>query len=100
MGNGLAVGGPRRGPEPRLAEIRDRLLPQLPAQGVMGQPLGLLGDTLGREPLDGLSDAGVQGGALPFMEQSLVRDFMSERVLERVLEVRKEPGLVEELRSL
>jgi hypothetical protein len=29
-----------------------------------------------------------------------VRDFVSERVLERVLEVRKEPGLVEELRGL
>ena len=70
VGNGLAVGCPRHGPEPRLAEIGDRLLPQLPAQGVMGQPLGLLGDALGREPLDGLGDAGVQG-ALPVVEQSL-----------------------------
>ena len=43
VGNGLAIGGPRHGPKPRLAEIGDRLLPQLPAQGVMGQPLGLLG---------------------------------------------------------
>ena len=99
VGNGLAVGGPRHGPEPRLAEIGDRLLPQLPAQGVMGQPLGLLGDALGREPLDGLGDAGVQG-ALPVVEQPLVRHLVRERVLERVLEVRKEPGLVEELRGL
>jgi len=44
-------------------------------------------------------DAGVQG-ALPFVEQPPVRDFMSERVLERVLQVREEPGLVEELRGL
>ena len=99
VGNGLAIGRPRHGPKPRLAEIGDRLLPQLPAQGVMGQPLGLLGDALGREPLDGLGDAGVQG-ALPLVEQSPVRDFVGERVLERVLEVRKEPGLVEELRGL
>ena len=99
VGEGLAVGRPRHGPEPRLAEIGDRLLPQLPAQGVVGQPLGLLGDALGREPLDGLGDAGVQG-ALPVVEQPLVRHLVRERVLERVLEVRKEPGLVEELRGL
>ena len=65
----------------------------------MGQPLGLLGDALGSESLDGLGDAGVQG-ALPVVEQPPVRDFVGERVLERVLEVRKEPGLVEELRGL
>ena len=99
VGNGLSVGGPRHGPKPGLAEIGDRLLPHLPAQGVVGQPLGLLGDALGREPLDGLGDAGVQG-ALPLVEQSPVRHFVRERVLERVLEVGKEPGLVEELRGL
>jgi hypothetical protein len=99
VSDGLAVGCPRHGPEPRLAEIGDRLVPQLPAQGVMGQPLGLLDDALGREPLDGLGDAGVQG-ALPLVEQPLVGHLVRERVLERVLEVRKEPGLVEELRGL
>ena len=99
VGNGLAVGGPRHGPEPRLAEIGDRLLPQLPAQGVVGQPLGLLGDALGREPLEGLGDAGVEG-ALPVVEQPLVRHLVREGVLERVLEVREEPGLVEELGGL
>ena len=66
---------------------------------MVGQPLSLLGDALGREPLDGLGDAGVQS-ALPVVEQSPVCDFVGERVLERVLEVRKEPGLVEELRGL
>jgi len=99
VSNGLAVGSLGHGPEPGMAEIRDRLLPQFPAQGVVGQPLGLLRDALGREPLDGLSDAGVQG-ALPVVEQPLVRHLVSERMLERVLEVRKEPGLVEELRGL
>jgi hypothetical protein len=65
----------------------------------MGQPLGLLGDALGRELLDGLGDAGVQG-ALPLVEQPLVGHLVRERVLEGVLEVREEPGLVEELRGL
>ena len=67
MGNGLAVGRPRHGSEPRLAKIGDRLLPQLPAQGVVGKPIGLLGDALGSESLDSLGDAGVQG-ALPLVE--------------------------------
>ena len=99
VGDGLAVGRPRHGPEPRLAEIGDRLLPQLPAQGVVGQPLDLLGEALGREPLDGLDDAGVQG-APPLLEQALVGHLVGERVLERVLEVGEEARLVEELGGL
>ena len=91
VSEGLAIGGPRHGPEPRLAEIGDRLVPQLPAQGVMGQPLGLLGHALGREPLEGLGDAGVER-ALPVVEQALVRHVVRERVLERVLEVRERAG--------
>jgi hypothetical protein len=89
VGYGLAVRGPRHGPEPRLAEIGDRLLPQLPPQGMVGQSLGLLGDALGRKPLEGLDDAGVQG-ALPVVKQTLGRDFVRERVLEGVLEVWEE----------
>jgi hypothetical protein len=50
----------------------------------VGHPLRLLGDALGREPLDGFRDAGVQD-ALPVVEQPPVRDFVGERVLERVL---------------
>ena len=77
--DGLAVGGPRHGPEPRLAERGDRLLPQLPVQGLMGQPLRLLGDVLGPEPLlDGLGYPGVQG-ALPVVEQPLVRHLRAHR---------------------
>jgi hypothetical protein len=57
--NSLAVGPPRHCPQPRLVEIGDRLLPQLPAQGVMCQPLRLLSDPLARESFDGLDNAGV-----------------------------------------
>ena len=99
VSGGLAVGRPLDGPEPRLAKIAGRFLPQLPAQGVVGEPLGLLGAALGREPLDGLGDASVQG-ALLLMEQPLVRHLVRERMLERVLEVREESGLVEELGGL
>ena len=55
----LTMGALPGGPQPRLAEIVDRLLPHLPAQGMMGQPLRLLGDALAKEPLDGLGDAGM-----------------------------------------
>ena len=94
--------GWRTAPWPRspgLAEIGDRLLPQLAAQGVMGQPLDLLGEPVGREPLDRLDDAGVEG-APPVLEQAPVGHLVRQRVLERVLEVRKEPRLVEELGGL
>jgi hypothetical protein len=99
VGDGLAIGGSRCGPEPRLPEIRGRLVPQLSVQSMVGQLLGLLGDALGREPLEGLGDAGVER-ALPVVEQPLVGHLVREGVLERVLEVGKEPGLVEELRGL
>ena len=82
-----------------MAKIGNRLVPQLPAQGVVGQPLGLLGDALGREPLEGLGDASVER-APPVVAQPLVRHLVREGVLERVLEVGNEPGLVEELRGL
>ena len=92
-------GGPRHGPESRLAEIGDRLVPQLPAERVAGQSLGVLRDALGGESLDGRGDARMQG-APPVVEQPPVGDFVGERVLEHVLEIREEPGLVEKLRSL
>jgi hypothetical protein len=84
VADGFGVGCPRDGPEPRLAEIGDCPLPQLPAQGVVGQPFSLLADALGSEPLDGPGDAGVQS-APPVVEQALIGHLMRERVLERVL---------------
>src|SRR5262249_13484856 len=65
----------------------------------MGQPLGLLGDPLAREALDGLGDAGVQC-TLPVLKQSVAGDLLWERVLEGVLEVRKKADLIVELRGM
>jgi hypothetical protein len=92
---GGAIGRPIERLGTRLAEIDDRLLPHLPADGMVGEPLDVLAPAIGREPSEGLGDAGVQR-ALPVVEQPLV----GHLVREGVLEVRKEPGLVEELRSL
>jgi hypothetical protein len=66
---------------------------------VVGQPLRLLGDALSRDLLDSLGDAGMQLTA-PVQQQALVGHLVRERVLERELDVRKEPDLVEELRGL
>jgi hypothetical protein len=45
---------------------------------VVGQRLGLLGAALGRQPLEGLGDAGVQG-APPVVEHPLVGHLVGER---------------------
>ena len=65
----------------------------------MGQPLDLLGQALGVEPLDGLDDPGVER-APPVLEQAVVGHLVREGVLEGVLEVGHEPRLVEELGGL
>ena len=57
--DGFSIRALGHGLQPRLAEIRDRFLPHLPAQGMVGQPLRLLGDPLAREPLNGLGNAGM-----------------------------------------
>ena len=61
VGGGLTIGPPRHGPEPRLAEIRGRLFPELPAHGVVGQPLRLLSDAVGGCYRDALALAGELG---------------------------------------
>ena len=62
----------------------------------MGQPLDVLSQPVGIEPLDGLDDPAMEG-APPVREQAAVGHLAGERVLEGVLEVRNEAGLVQEL---
>src|SRR5262249_6322608 len=98
VGDPLAAGAPRHGPERRPAAMTNRLPPCLPTQGVMGQSLDLLAEFLARKTLHGLRDAGVQR-ALTVAQQPAVRDVVRERVLEGVLEIREELRLVEKLRG-
>jgi hypothetical protein len=60
VSNGLPIGAPRHGSQPCLAEIGDRLFPQLAPHSVMCEPLGLLGDAFARELLYSLGDPGMQ----------------------------------------
>ena len=65
----------------------------------MRQPLDLLGQPVGIEPLDRRRDPTVKLAPTP-LEEAPVGDLVREGVLEGVLEVGEEPGLVEELRGL
>jgi hypothetical protein len=66
---------------------------------VVSQPLDVFGQPIGIEAFDGLDDATVEG-APAVLEQTAVRHVVGEGMLERVLEVREDPGLVEQLRGL
>ncbi len=94
-------GGPRgravERPGPRLPAIPDRFVPQVPAQRVVRQPLRMFTQPVHIEPLDRAHDLGVKLAA-PVLEQAPVGHLVRERVLEGVLQVREELGLVEELR--
>ena len=90
---------PRGRLESGLPEIVHRLLPQLAPEGVMGEPLDLLAEAIPVERLDRVDDPRVKLAA-PLLQQAAVRDLVGERVLEGVLEIREEPGLVEELGGL
>ena len=74
----LAIRGACQRLGARLAEIADRLLPHLAAEGVVGEPFDVLGQALPVEPLDGLDDPGVEGyaaghGGTPSYATSRVR---------------------------
>jgi hypothetical protein len=90
---------PRGRLESSLPEIVRRLLPQLALEGVMGEPLSLLAEALLLERLERGNDPRVK---LPptLLQQAPVRDLVRERVLEGVLQIRTEPGLVEEFGGL
>ena len=84
------------GPESCLPQVPERLRPHLAPERVVGKSLDVFGEAVGMEPLDGLGDLRVEIAAT-LAEQAAVGDFVCQRVLERVLGIRKEGGLVEEL---
>jgi hypothetical protein len=98
-GSGVRERRPRGRLEPGLPEIVHRLLPQLASEGLMGEPLDLSPEAIPMERLDRLNDPCMKLAAT-FLQQAAVGDLVGERVLERVLEIRIEPDLVEELGGL
>src|SRR5262245_65982260 len=84
------------GPEPCLPQVAERLCPRLATERVVGKSLDVFREAVGMEPLDGLDDLRVEIAA-PLAKQAAVGDFVCQRVLERVLGIREEACLVEEL---
>ena len=95
----LAVGRARERLGAGLPEVGDGLSHSFAPERMVGQPVDVLGQPVGIEPLDGLHDPAVEG-APPVLEQAAVGDLVGEGVLERVFDVGEEPRLVEELRGL
>jgi hypothetical protein len=89
----------RRRRRAHLSEVVQRLVPHLATERVVGHLLDVLGEPVGVHALDGADHPAVQR-APALLQQAAVHDLVRERVLERVLEVGEELGLVHELRGL
>ena len=96
---GLAVGRAAQGLDAGLPEIDDGAVPEAADEGVMREPLDQFQLALRVDLLHGLEDPLVQGAPLLGPEQ-VVRDFLHERVGERVLGIAAGGALVEEFRGL
>src|SRR5262249_43025284 len=94
--NGLPVRRPCGDLLARLTEVANGPVPRLAAEGVTGEALDVLDEPIRIQAFDGGDDPGVQN-LTPFLKQRPVGDFMGERVLEGVLQVRKQARLVEKL---
>src|SRR3990172_3382390 len=95
----LPVGGSRERFGSGLTKVGRGLLPHLAAQGVMGQPFDLFGQSVRVEPFDSLHNPGVEG-ASPLLKQASVGHLVGEGVLEGVLELGEEARLLEGTRGL
>src|SRR5215208_1562004 len=77
----------------------DGLIPDLPAHGVISEPLNVFDQAIRVQRLDNLHDPGMQRPP-PFLQQAAVGYFMGEGVLERIFQLRKRTRLVEEFSRL
>jgi hypothetical protein len=80
-------------------EIGNGLCPHLTPERVVGQALNVLGESLRVASLDGLDRPGVESTSALLQEAS-IRHLVSQRVLERVLDIGEQARLVEELGRL
>ena len=89
----------RRRLQPRLVQVGDRLAPELAALRVVGEAVGLVGALRQVEALEHVDDPGIER-APRVEDERVVRHLLREGVLEGVLELREQAGLVEELGRL
>jgi hypothetical protein len=82
-----------------LLQVVKRLVPDLASEGVVGEAVDVLGQTIAVDALDRLDDPGVERAAA-ILKQAPVGDLVRQRVLERVLEIGEQLRLVDELGGL
>jgi len=83
----------------RLAEVSDRLVPHLTAQGMVRQPFHLVGEPVRLALFEGRHNTAMEQ-ALPLAQQPPVGHLMRQGVLEGVRTLRKQIGFVEKLGGL
>ncbi len=89
----------RNRPLPRPPKIRDCFSPCFGAERVAGEALDVLTRLVGLPAFERFQYRQVQGHP-PLVQEARVRNFMCQRVLERVLRLREEAGVIEELGGL
>ena len=85
--------------ESGLPQIVHRLLPQLAAEGVMGEPLDVLDEAIRVKRLDRAGDPRVQIAA-PLSQEAAIGYVMRKSVLESVFELREETYFIKKLSCL
>ena len=80
-------------------EVTQAFVPQLTPQSMGGEAVDLLGEAVGIQPFHRSHDARVERTS-PLLEEAPVGDLVGEGMLERVLEVGKEPRFIEEFSGL
>ena len=81
-----------------VLKVGDRLRPFLSQKRMVGQSVDVLGPAVRIDSLDGLHDSHMEGTP-SVLEQAPVGHLMGKRVLEGVLDIRKELDLVQEFRG-
>src|SRR5262245_42956651 len=99
MAGSILVGGKCDSLGSRLATIRNYLVPQKAALGMLGEPLDVVTQARRVQFLNGLHDAGVQRAAL-LREHAVVSDVPRQGVMERIGGIGTETRGIEELRGL
>jgi hypothetical protein len=98
-GDGFRVRRAAGGLDAGLMPVGRRLGPELAAQRVASQHLHLLGQPGRVKALDAQDDGAMQSAA-PILHEAAVGHVVRQRVLERVLLVREQRRLVDQLRGL
>jgi hypothetical protein len=97
--HGLAVGRPRQGLLPGLPQVHHGFVPHLAAPGMVGETFDLLGQTVGIALFEGLDNARMQHPP-PLQQEAAIGHLVCQGMLEGVLRLGKQAGLIEELGRL